>query len=153
MPNNYRYIPPEQKQLVLRMYCFGDKQSRRELPERTGMSGRTVRRILSNWRKSGNVVASSQSVGRPRSISTVELAVCVHFFDSYLTNLDAVSWRLAWAHSQYVLAWNEECTEWSLWVRVLRIHHTCSTQKMRLVKKKGKSKSFICYTANWLNNP
>ncbi|KAF8803807.1 hypothetical protein BYT27DRAFT_7108568 [Phlegmacium glaucopus] len=68
----YRYIPEEQKQLVLTMCLRGMKVN--DIVEATGMGRTTILRIKRNWRSTGRVVRKSLEHGRPRVLSSLEVS-------------------------------------------------------------------------------
>ncbi|EPQ59948.1 Homeodomain-like protein [Gloeophyllum trabeum ATCC 11539] len=66
---NRRYIPPEQKQLVITMSM---SMKPREIAEVTKMGRSTVSRILALWRDTGEVERKPPDLGRPRALTSVE---------------------------------------------------------------------------------
>ncbi|KAF8816850.1 hypothetical protein BYT27DRAFT_7248012 [Phlegmacium glaucopus] len=56
----YRYIPEEQKQLVLTMCLRGMKVN--DIVEATGMGRTTILRIKRNWRSTGRVIRKSMAL-------------------------------------------------------------------------------------------
>jgi uncharacterized protein YerC len=69
----YRYIPEEQKQLILTMCLRGMKV--KDIVEATGMSRTTIFRVKRNWGFIGRVVRKSLEHGRPRVLSSLEVSV------------------------------------------------------------------------------
>ncbi|KAJ3875283.1 hypothetical protein F5051DRAFT_304146, partial [Lentinula edodes] len=71
--NNYRYIHPEKKSLIVSICCHGISQS--ELARQTGMGIRTIQRIMHNWRSGGDVVRKLKNpVSCSCSMNSVEIA-------------------------------------------------------------------------------
>ena len=82
MAGNFRYIPEEQKKLVLTMSLRGMKN--REIEAATGIKTRTIRRLISLWKSTGQVVKHPLETGRPRELTSLEVSVrlCYHHFVS-----------------------------------------------------------------------
>ncbi|KAI0691759.1 hypothetical protein BC835DRAFT_1278930 [Cytidiella melzeri] len=72
MPGNRRHIPPEHKELVITMAAT---LSVRSIAHATGISERTVRRILQTWRETGEVCQRPYVDGRPRLLSMFNFLV------------------------------------------------------------------------------
>ncbi|KAF8954675.1 Homeodomain-like protein [Flammula alnicola] len=69
---SYRYIPEEQKQLVLTMSLRGMRV--KDIVKATGICRRTVARIKGTWKSTGEVVRKSLENGRPRVLSSLEVS-------------------------------------------------------------------------------
>ncbi|EDQ98175.1 uncharacterized protein LACBIDRAFT_336207 [Laccaria bicolor S238N-H82] len=69
--NNYRYIPPEQKQLIVTMHIRGTSTT--NIEQSTGISTRTIRRILKLWNDTGRVMRQPLEPGRPRVLNSLEV--------------------------------------------------------------------------------
>ncbi|KAE9385187.1 hypothetical protein BT96DRAFT_758873, partial [Gymnopus androsaceus JB14] len=67
---NYHYISPEKKHLIATL-SIG--MNNLEITWRTNVSERTIRRLLANWRKTGNVTILSDKHGRPRTLSLLDM--------------------------------------------------------------------------------
>jgi len=74
MSGNYCFISAEEKRLVLTMSLRG--MMVKEIVSATGICKRTVCRIRSTWRDTGDVVRRSLENGRPWSLSSLEVSVC-----------------------------------------------------------------------------
>ena len=59
----------------------------------TGISPRTVRRVLSLWGRTGDVIRTPIDAGRPRILNSLDIAVCLLFvtYDSML--IRGSTWR------------------------------------------------------------
>jgi transposase len=73
MPGNYRYISEERKKLVLTMSLRGMKT--RDIEHATGIKCRTIRRFISMWKSTGEVVKHPLETGRPRVLTSLEVLV------------------------------------------------------------------------------
>ncbi|KIJ91793.1 hypothetical protein K443DRAFT_75422, partial [Laccaria amethystina LaAM-08-1] len=71
MPGNYPFISAEQKWLVLTMSLHG--MLIRDIVSVTGICKRTMRRVRSTWKDTGDVVRRSLENGRQRSLSSLEV--------------------------------------------------------------------------------
>jgi transposase len=72
---NYRFISEEQKRLVLTMSLRGMKV--KDIVNMTGICKRSVCRVRSTWKATGEVVRPSLDYGRPRILSSLEISVSV----------------------------------------------------------------------------
>ena len=72
---NYRFISEEQKRLVLAMSLRGVKV--KDIVSTTGICKRSVCRVRSTWKATGEVVRHSLDNGRPRILSSLEVLVGV----------------------------------------------------------------------------
>jgi transposase len=70
---NYRYIPDAQKQLILTMSLRGT--ATKEIATATGVSPRTISRILRLWKTTGQTAKHSLDKGRPRALTSLEVSV------------------------------------------------------------------------------
>jgi hypothetical protein len=75
MAGNFRYIPEEQKKLVLTMSLRG--MNNKEIEIATGIKTRTIRRLISLWKSTGQVVKCPAERGRPQGLTSLEVAVCL----------------------------------------------------------------------------
>jgi hypothetical protein len=77
---NYRFISEEQKQLVLTMSLRGALI--KNIVSTTGICKRSVCRVLSTWRATGEVVRRrSLDNGRHRILSSLEVSVSGKIYD------------------------------------------------------------------------
>ena len=74
MLSNYRYIPPEQKQLLVTMHIRGTSIT--NIEKSTGINARTIRRVLKLWKDTGRVIRQPLEPGRPRVLNSLEVEVC-----------------------------------------------------------------------------
>ncbi|KAL4247973.1 Homedomain-like superfamily protein, partial [Pleurotus pulmonarius] len=63
---NYRFIHPEQKKLIITMSAT---MTPTQISKHTGISTRTIYRILEKWRHLRTVTLGSTAVGRPRELT------------------------------------------------------------------------------------
>ncbi len=80
---NFRFIPEEQKKLVLMMSLRG--MANKDIASATGIADRTIRRLLRQWNQTGEVVKHPIQTGRPRIMSSLEVSVSsCHFRLAYV---------------------------------------------------------------------
>lgn len=79
---NFRYIPEEQKKLVLTMSLRG--MPTKDIASATGITARTIRRLLSRWKSTGETVKHPIDTGRPRVLTGLE--ICVRFRDFHASD-------------------------------------------------------------------
>ncbi|KAK7041106.1 hypothetical protein R3P38DRAFT_346857 [Favolaschia claudopus] len=70
MSGNRRHIPKEQKDLIVVM---AHHKSATEIADETGISLRTVQRVLRKWRQTGSTVRIPIELGRPRILTALEV--------------------------------------------------------------------------------
>ena len=70
---NFRFIPEEQKKLVLTMSLRG--MANKDIASAMGIADRTIRRLLRQWNQTGEVVKHPIQTGRPRVMSSLEVSV------------------------------------------------------------------------------
>jgi hypothetical protein len=75
MPGNRRHIPVDQKKLVVIMASNKKPKEIKEIADATGISVRTVQRILEKWRTTGNCVKIPLELGRPRILTALDVDV------------------------------------------------------------------------------
>ncbi|KAJ7870636.1 hypothetical protein B0H14DRAFT_2345581 [Mycena olivaceomarginata] len=73
MPGNRRHIPVDQKKLVVIMASNKKPKEIKEIADATGISVRTVQRILEKWRTTGNCVKIPLELGRPRILTALDV--------------------------------------------------------------------------------
>lgn len=74
---NYRFIHPEQKKLIVIMSAT---LSPSQISKHTGISKRTIYRVLEKWRQFGVVTLGTGAVGRPRELTHYDIDVRNHYF-------------------------------------------------------------------------
>ena len=79
MPNYY-YIPPEQKQLICRL-SLSLKTS--EIAFHTGISIRTIQRVIRLWQTTGSVMGKPLHTGRQRALAYYHISVRAYLPHSY----------------------------------------------------------------------
>ncbi|KAI0338144.1 hypothetical protein BDW22DRAFT_1338441 [Trametopsis cervina] len=70
MPGNRRHIPPEQKELIIKLSAKLDIKT---IAHSTEISERTIRRLLSLWRTTGKVTQDRYVDGRPRLLGMYDI--------------------------------------------------------------------------------
>ena len=74
---NYRYIPEEQKKLIITMSLRGMKV--KDIVSATGICKTTVCGVRRMWKATGEVVAKPLDNGRPRVLTALEVSVRAQF--------------------------------------------------------------------------
>ena len=77
---NYRFIPEEQKKLVITMLDRG--QTPANIENATGISARTVQCVRRLWLSTGRVIKQPLEEGRRRILTSLEVNVSDHFLTS-----------------------------------------------------------------------
>ena len=69
MVGKFRYIPEEQKKLVITMCLSGMRT--KEIENAIGIKSRTIRRLTRLWKSTGEVVKHPLEGGRPRILTSM----------------------------------------------------------------------------------
>lgn len=74
--SNFRVIPLAQKELICRLSLTLEPH---RIAYHTGISARTVRRILRLWRLTGKAYKMALQMGRPRALTGFDISVGAAF--------------------------------------------------------------------------
>ena len=77
---NYRFIPEEQKKLIITMLDRG--QTPANIKNATGISAHTVQRVRRLWLSTGQVIKQPLEEGRQRILTSLEVNVSDHSLTS-----------------------------------------------------------------------
>jgi len=88
--SNYRFIPEDQKKLVITMLDRGQTPADVELA--TGISVRTVQRVRRLWLSTGWVIQHPLEAGRPRLLTSLEVSVSNSLHSSLRARLSQFSY-------------------------------------------------------------